>query len=119
MDQTTFVDLLQAVVLDGLSSELVRYWQEPPGRLRSEERSRHSQWVSQMSDADREMLEAFGSQAARSALFGMLAVLDGVRKIEEPFAGHLELRHVHAGETQLLASSAPEMPVLPLHELLS
>jgi hypothetical protein len=119
MDQTTFVDLVRAVVLDGLSSDLARNWKDPPGRLRSEERSRRSLWVSKLSDADREMLEAFGSDAARSALFGVLAVLDGVRKIEEPSEGHLELRHVHAGETQLLASSAPDTPVLPLHELLS
>jgi hypothetical protein len=72
-----------------------------------------------MSDADRELLEAFGSEAARAALFGVLAVLDGARKIEAQSEGHLELRHVHAGETRLLASSAPDMPVLPLHELLS
>jgi hypothetical protein len=119
MDQTTFVDLLRAVVLDGLSKDLARDWQEPPGRLRSEERSRRSEWLRRMSDADRALLEAFGSEAARSALFGVLAVLDGARKIEEPSEGHLELRHVHAHEAQLLASSAPDMPVLPLHELLS
>lgn len=119
MDQTTFVDLLRAVVLDGLSDELARNWKEPPGRLRSDERSQRSEWVSQMSDGDRELLEAFGSEAARAALFGVLAVLDGVRKIEEQSEGHLELRHIHAGQTQLLASSAPDVPVAPLHELLT
>ena len=119
MDQSTFVDLLRTVVLDGLSNELAGDWKEPPGNMRSEERSRRSQWLCQMSDADRELLEAFGSEAARAALFGVLAVLDGVRKIEEQSEGYLELRHVHAGEAQLLASSAPDMAVLPLHELLA
>jgi len=119
MDQTTFVDLLRAVVLDGLSNDLARNWQEPPGRLRSDERALRSQWVSQMSDTDRQLLETFGSEAARAALFGVLAVLDGARKIEDQSKGHLELRHVHAGETQLLASSGPDIPVPPLHELLS
>lgn len=118
MDQNTFVDLLQSVVLDGLSSELARSWQHPSGRLRSEERSRRSEWLSKMSGPDRELLEAFGADVARSAVFGVLAVLDGNRKIEEPSAGHLELRHVVEGHSDLLASSAPEMPVLPLHELL-
>jgi len=118
MDQATFVDLLRAVVLDGLSSDLARNWHHPPGRLRSEERSRRSKWLSRMSEADRALLDAFGSEAARSALFGVLAVLDGARKIEEPSSGHLELRHVHAGEARLLASSAPNASVLPLHELL-
>ena len=119
MDQTTFVDLLRAVVLDGLSNDLARNWKEPPGRLRSDERSRRSQWVSQMSDDDRELLEAFGSEAARAALFGVLAVLDGARKVEDQSEGHLELRHVQAGEAQLLASSAPDTTVPPLHELLA
>ena len=118
MDQTTFVDLLRAAVLDGLSSDLARDWREPPGRLRSEVRSVRAEWLKRMSDADRTLLEAFGSEAARSALFGVLAVLDGARKIEDSSSGHLELRHIRAGEAQLLASSAQEMPVLPLHELL-
>ena len=119
MDQTAFVDLLRAVVLDGLSSDLAGYWRDPPGRLRSEERAARAEWLKRMSDADRTLIEAFGSEAARSARFGMLAVLDGARKIENASSGHLELRHVHDGEAHLLASSDPDMPVLPLHELLA
>ena len=71
-----------------------------------------------MSGSDRELLEAFGTHVARSAVFGVLAVLDGNRKIEEPSAGHLELRHISEVGSELLASSAPEMAVMPLHELL-
>ena len=112
------MDLLQSVVLDGLSSELAQSWQHPPGRLRSEERSQRSEWLSAMSERDRELLEAFGSDVASAAVFGVLAVLDGNRKIEEPSAGYVELRHISEGGSELLASSAPEMPVLPLHELL-
>jgi hypothetical protein len=118
MDQRTFVDLLHSVVLEGLSSELAQSWQHPPGRLRTEERSQRSEWLAEMSEPDRALVEAFGRDAARSAVFGVLAVLDGSRKIEEPSEGHLELRHVNEHGEELLASSAPEMPVLPLHELL-
>ena len=118
MDQNTFVDLLRAHVLDGLSNDLACSWQHPPGRMRSEESSRRSEWLSQMSASDRELLQTFGYEAARSALFGVLAVLDGVRKIEEPHLGHLELRYVREDHPELLASTAADMPVLPLHELL-
>jgi len=118
MDQLTFVDLLQSVVLDGLASELAQSRQQPPGRFRSEERSRRSEWLSKMSGPDRELLEAFGAEAARAAIFGMLCVLDGSRTIEESSAGYLELRHISEGGAELLASSALGMPVLPLHELL-
>ena len=72
-----------------------------------------------MSEPDRELLEAFGTDVASAAIFGVLAVLDGARKIEDLSSGHLELRHVRDGGAQLLASSDPEMPVLPLHELLA
>lgn len=71
-----------------------------------------------MSGPDRALLEAFGRDAARSAVFGVLAVLDGSRKIEEPSEGYLELRYFNEHRQELLASSSPEMPVLPLHELL-
>ena len=71
-----------------------------------------------MSAADRELLEAFGYEAARSAIFGMLNILDGSRAFDEPSEGHLELHHVRAGQSELLASSATNSSVLPLHELL-
>ena len=119
MNQNTFVDSLKSVVLDGLSSELAQSWQDPPGRFRSEERLRRFEWLTKMSASDRELLEAFGSDVARAAIFGVLAVLDGARKIEDASTGHLELRHVQEGGARLLASSDPEMLVLPLHELLA
>lgn len=72
-----------------------------------------------MNDADLEMLETFGSETARAALFGVLAVLDGTRTIEDASQGHLELRHIDADGAQLLASSAIDATVLPLHELLT
>lgn len=118
MDQREFVRLLNAVVLEGLSSDVVSAWQHPPGRLRSEEKSRRSDWLETMNSEERALLEAFGADVARAAVFGVLAVLDGNRKVEEPEIGHLELRHVSHGRSELLASSAMEMPVLPLHELL-
>ena len=118
MDQSAFVDLLQSVVLDGLATELAQTWQHPPGRLPSVERSRRSEWLARMSELDREYLEAFGTEVARSAVFGVLAVLDGHRKIEETSTGHLELSHISEEGSELLASSAAAMPVPPLHELL-
>lgn len=119
MDQKEFVSLLKAVVLDGLSSEVASAWQRPPGRLRSEERSRRSDWLDGMNSEERALLEAFGADVAQAAVFGMLAVLDGSRRVAEPESGYLELRHVSDGRSELLASSAMEMPVLPLHELLA
>ena len=118
MDQRAFVDLLQLVVLDGLSVELAETWQNPPGRLRSEERSLRSGWITNLSGPDRALLEAFGQDVARAAVFGVLCVLDGVRKIEDSEHGHLELQHVTNGSFKLLASSGEDMPVNFLHDLL-
>lgn len=118
MDQEAFVASLEAVVVDGLANDIAAVWQSPPGRLRSEESSQRSDWLQKMNYEERRFLEAFGNEVARAAVFGVLAVLDGNRKIEEAEMGHLELRHISAARSEILASSAMEMPVLPLHELL-
>src|SRR6185369_16620494 len=108
MDQKTFVDRLTSVVLDGLSRDLAENWHHPPGRLRSEDRTRRIAQLNAMSAPDRELFEEFGQAAARSAVFGMLAVLDGSRAIEDATEGHLELHHVRNGKAELLASSASD-----------
>lgn len=118
MDQEAFVDALKAAVLDGLAGDVASTWQSPPGRLKSEVISRRADWPNRMSPSERELLESFGAEVARSAVFGVLAVLDGNRTTEAPDGGHLELHHIADGHAELLASSAAEMPVLPLHELL-
>ncbi|MDR6510861.1 hypothetical protein J2792_001727 [Novosphingobium capsulatum] len=118
MDQRAFVDLLQLVVLDRLSVELVKTWQNPPGRLRSEERSRRSGWMKNLSGPERALVEEFGQDAARAAVFGVLCVLDGVRKIEDRENGHIELHHVKNGRSELLASSGNDMTLDFLHDLL-
>jgi len=118
MDQKAFVDLLRSVVLDRLSIEIANDWQYPAGRLRSEERSRRTEWMNSLSRHDREFLEAFGQHVARSAVFGVLCVLDGVRKIEDSEDGHIELRHITNSQSQLLASSGDNMPAEFLHEML-
>ena len=117
MDQMTFIDKLCAAASADVSLELIENWRNPPGRLRSEERSGRSAWVSGMKHEEAQLLAAFGSEAARSVMFGILAVLDGARKIEQG-TGHLELRYINGEEAVLLSSSAPDMPVPLLHELL-
>jgi hypothetical protein len=120
MEQSTLVDSLSVAVLDGLPTELIEYWANPPGRLRTDERRNRADWIKGLSASDREFLNEFAAEAAHTALFGVLAVLDGSRAIENPpTRGHLELRYVSAsGAASLMASSASDMPVLPLHELL-
>jgi hypothetical protein len=119
MDQRTLIDSLCAAVLDGLPTGLVESWENPPGRLQSDERRNRADWVKGLTASDRKFLDEFAAEAARSAMFGILAVLDGSRAIENPPArGHLELRYVSASGDSLMASSAPAMPVPPLHELL-
>ena len=119
MNQTEFVDVLRKVVLDGIAAQVTDYWSNPPGQLRSEERTARAEWINGLSAEDRAQAEALAADAAYSAFFGLFCVLDGARVIEEPEdRGHVELFHVKNGTRTLLASSAPESPVLPLHELL-
>jgi hypothetical protein len=119
MNQSEFIDALRRTVLDGIGAEVAAQWSNPRGRLRSEDRTARALWINGLSAEDRAQAEALAADAAQTAFFGMLCVLDGARVIEEPEdRGHVELFHVRDGTRTLLASSNLESPVLPLHELL-
>jgi hypothetical protein len=73
-----------------------------------------SEWFTQLPREDEERVRATIQLAAGQAVFGMLAVLDGVRSIAEAGeAGSLELRYTRQAESVLLNDPA----AVPLHDL--
>lgn len=118
MDQATFVNLLRHTVTDSVASDMISQIQNPPGRNISEERKRRAAWFASLSEEDREYVRYALNEAAHAVAFGFLCVLDGSRAIQDhPKQGHLELNYVSADTATLLASSATDAPILPLHEL--
>lgn len=119
MEQAAFVDLLRRIVVDAAARDTIAQIARQTGRGASGERKRRADWLNALSAENREQVEYAVAEAARASAFGLLCVLDGSRAIENPpKQGHLELRYVsHDGYT-LIASSAPDLPTLPLHEFL-
>jgi hypothetical protein len=114
MSPEEFIKQIREVVfrssVDGTHSLL----QKPPGRRPARELAELSQWFNGLSDDAKGKALAVAEMAARQATFGMLAVIDGVRQIEETEEkGRLELRF-KKGNTDLLLNGTDTEP---LHDL--
>ncbi|QII30778.1 hypothetical protein G6052_19350 [Stenotrophomonas maltophilia] len=111
MKADEFVSAIQRYVLESAVDDTISNLARPPGRRVASDLSARSEWFNSLSDAEVDMLRAVARDAARSAVFGFLAVLDGVRVIDSE-KGAFELYHV-GREKYLLNSSG-----IDLHDLL-
>lgn len=85
---------------------------EPPGRRPAQELIELNKWYLTLSAPDRQALRRALAEASHAAVFGLLAVLDGVRTIDEAQPpGTLELWHNNQGSRTLLNGD--------LHDLLN
>ncbi|MEG0192259.1 MAG: hypothetical protein RR698_03750 [Stenotrophomonas sp.] len=106
-----FVSAIQRYVLESAVDDTISNLARPPGRRVASDLSVRSEWFNSLSEVEADMLRAVARDAARSAVFGFLAVLDGVRVIDSE-KGTFELYHV-GREKYLLNSSG-----IDLHDLL-
>ncbi len=116
MTPRDFVAAIRDVVMDASVADTVAVVERPPGRRPAVELVALSDWYNQLSDADRTMLKRMLALVARSAVFGLFAVLDGSRKVDSTAGAsdYFELRHVHGSTDDVLSGPEGE----PLHELL-
>jgi len=112
MDSKTFINAIERYVRDAAVISTIRMLEAPPGRQLPGEVRDRSDWYKNLSDEDRLRVREVISLAAHSALFGMLAVIDGSRVIDE-VGGHFKLLYITDTETLLNSDS------VSLHELLS
>jgi hypothetical protein len=87
--------------------------ERPPGRTPKKDIVEVSAFFLAMDPAQRELIKMIIEQTAGRAVFGMLAVLDGVRIIDQKH-GEFVLTYRHDGEESVLTLKRGEM----LHELL-
>ena len=116
MNSQEFVDAVRTLVMEAAVSDTVSIVQTPPGRKPSRELVELSGWFNGLSEPDRAMAQRLLALGARQAVFGVLAVLDGARKVStsEDEPDHFELRHVHGVHTDVLSGPGGDS----LHELL-
>jgi hypothetical protein len=116
MNRRKFVEIIRRIVLEATAKSTAKILKNPPGRRPRRELVELSHWYQSLSDSDKEMVEKLLSAAAHQAVFGMLAVIDGARVIDEGTEkGKLELFYLR-GEKRLWLNP-PDLE--PLHDILN
>jgi hypothetical protein len=93
-----FVKGLQLVVYRRVVEDVPRIMANPPGRRPREELVQLSSWFNSLGDEDKERVKGVVRLTADHAVFDVLAVLDGVRMLDD---NHTEL-HLRTGDGVLL-----------------
>src|SRR5260221_293432 len=103
MTPEEFIVKIRQVVYESAINGTLSLIRKPPGRRPPENLAVLSRWFIQLSDADKKIFGDAVALAAHQATFGMLAVLDGVRQVDDgPTKGTLELRYISNGQNVLL-----------------
>jgi hypothetical protein len=83
MTSEEFVNSLREVVLKTAVDSTLSAVQSPPGRRPRPELVEANAWYEKLSEQDRARLRHIASMVAHQAVFGVLAVLDGARVLED------------------------------------
>jgi len=103
MNSHEFVNLIRSIVRDGAVEDTLKLLERPPGRRPPEGLVKLSHWYHALPLDQREWVKQAISEAVDAAVFGFLAVLDGVRQIEAPEErGELKLIYERDGNSDLL-----------------
>ncbi len=114
MTNEFFVERLRDAVFSAAVEATMETLKEPSGRQPHKELISLSKWFAELSAEDQKCIRSVAAYAARAAVFGMLAILDNVRRFStdgEP--GSLELRFVGPDYESVLNPADDE----PLHDI--
>jgi hypothetical protein len=84
MTPDRFVSALRQVVSQAAVTDTLSLLESPPGRKPAPELIDASHWYRSLSDHDRANVARVLGMVSHQVLFGILAVLDGVRSLEGP-----------------------------------
>ena len=93
MDSQDFVTAVERYVGDAAIEDTIANLKAPPGRQVLPEVRARSDWYNGLSEEDRIHVDSVIASAVHAALFGLLAVFDGARTIDEG-KGRFELTYV-------------------------
>lgn len=114
MNSRDFVEQIRSVVRDGALKQTVQLLERPPGRRPPEKLVKLSHWYHTLPADQRDWLKLAIAEAVDDAVFGFLAVLDGVRQIEySGERGQLKLIYEKDGNSELLNDFSKEF----LHDI--
>ena len=114
MTPEEFVNALRETVLKNVVESSISSIESPPGRRPRRELVEASAWYRSLSDGDKAGVRRVASIVAHQTLFGVLAVLDGARVVENtPDKGTFRLVFKKGSEEWELNPPAG----VPLHDL--
>ena len=114
MKSEAFIKSIKTVVHDSGVRSVVENLEHPAGRKPPQRLVELSHWFRSLSVSDRARVEQVVQLAVHSSVFGLLAVLDGVRAIEDGHdKGSLELSYRRGDERDILTDSSQEL----LHDI--
>lgn len=103
MTSSDFVEKIKHVVYDATLAMCRAIMQKPPGKRPSSKIKELSDWYNRLPEWDKEKVQIVVELATHQSVFGMLAVLDGVRQVEDAESkGVLELRYLKNGQSKLI-----------------
>ncbi len=116
MTPLEFVTALELVAVSSAAESTILALDEPPDRSSSPALVEASAWYHRLSEEDRKHLRYVLNEAAYEVAFGVLAVIDGVRTVEDsPDKGRFKLTFEKGGKLWDLNPGKGEM----LHDLLA
>ena len=105
MTKETFIEKLKGAVIPMATTGLLSNIEKPPGRKPDAKTLQLSEWLNSLSDVDRQNVEEMIKQATAECLFGVCAVLDGVRVVDEN-TDHFELNRIdYSGKEEALSGA--------------
>ena len=106
MNSEDFVSRIKEVIHDDVVSNLIHYLENPTGRKPHKSIIHLKEYLANLSENEKVMLQKVIAHATHSSIFGFLTVLDGVRVIENPSErGELKLYWEQGDEKVLLNNS--------------
>jgi hypothetical protein len=105
-----FVEFVRSDVMHEAVDDVLASMAKPPGRRPAPELVELSKWFHGLSDPDRLMLRSALAEASHAAVFGLFALLDGVRRIDhnQP-VGNLELWYASQDGRAMLSGDLHDM----------
>jgi hypothetical protein len=113
MNSEKFVESIKRHVINAAIADTITNLKNPPGRKVPPEEKARSNWYNQLSDVELAQGNSIISDAIYEGIFGLLAVLDGVRSVSDE-NGVFEL--TYQGSDRVLLND-PES--ISLHDLLN
>lgn len=108
-----FVEALRTHVLEAAVEDTLAFLKAPPGRRVTQEERALSNWFNDLPELHREYFASTLKMVSQQAVFGVLAAIDGARKIADG-EGRFELAYVSDDTVILNAEDST-----PLHDLLN